>query len=153
MRLQINQRAAPGDVFMPYAFENMIGREIPFIVGEHRGRCTLVAAEVAEGGRSALLTFDTDDPALQAVTDPSLYRQLPGLSIGHEPIPAERSCHCLCGMHRDDGMFCLGADLIEVERVPLVGGLIEKDDGVPMCPPCAAWWRTQRPERIAGAQQ
>ena len=86
-RLTFVQRAEPGDVFSQTAWHSQIGKEIPFNVGERRGRCKLIAAQVAEDGRSAQLTVETDE--ILHELDPALYWQLPGMSIGFSPIPAE----------------------------------------------------------------
>jgi len=59
--------------------------------------------------------------------------------------PGDRSCHCLCPMHRAAGMFCTAE---RAKVVTLIGG-IESPGHVPMCQPCADWWVTARPDRVA----
>lgn len=66
-----------------------------------------------------------------------------GLMLG-EP---DASCNCLCPVHRESGMFCAG---VQAYTVTLVGGLIPHSQ-VPMCNPCAEWWRRERPHRVQEA--
>ena len=57
----------------------------------------------------------------------------------------DRSCHCLCPMHRDAGMFCT---MERAKVITLVGGVDRVGEPVPMCGPCAGWWATARPDRV-----
>lgn len=71
------------------------------------------------------------------------------LSAAQSGAPANgHECHCLCPMHRADGMFCQGADQVQTIPVTLIGGVLSPQT-VPMCPPCAYWWKTERPLRVA----
>lgn len=59
-RIQIVQYADDPGRFAPRAFESSIGKIVPLKVeGRQVGEAKLVAAEVADDGRSVRLTFDT----------------------------------------------------------------------------------------------
>ena len=61
-RFETIQHAGEGETFAPQAFDDSIGKTVPVKVeGGDSGEATLVAAVVADDGRSARLTFDTLD--------------------------------------------------------------------------------------------
>ena len=61
-RFEIVQHAGEGETFAPQAFDGSIGKTVPVKVeGGDSSEATLVAAVVAEDGRSARLTLDTLD--------------------------------------------------------------------------------------------
>lgn len=49
-----------------------------------------------------------------------------------EAEQAQQSCHCLCGMHRDQGMNCTGIATAHRTIVSPTMGTVH----VPMCEPC-----------------
>lgn len=62
MRITVNQPAEPGTKYAPTAFDDQIGKTIPFSApGQAATECTIVAATVADGGGSASLTLDVPD--------------------------------------------------------------------------------------------
>jgi hypothetical protein len=71
----------------------------------------------------------------------------PGPAV-QAPVGSDALCHCLCPKHRDDGMFCTGA---ATDQVTVLSGFTGPQGvPVPMCGPCATWWRQQqRPDRVA----
>lgn len=84
-------------------------------------------------------------PALRQLAEAYEAVQRGELSI--ELPPPERGCHCLCGMHKADGMFCAGA---AAGAIPLTGplGLVV----VSMCDPCAGWWLNRNAAELAVAR-
>ena len=68
-RFEIVQYAGEHETFAPQAFDGSIGKAVPLKV-ERRGagEATLVAAVVADDGKSATLTFDLDGP--EGLLDP-----------------------------------------------------------------------------------
>jgi len=86
-------RAEPGERFARTAWDNQIGKTVPFNIGERRirYRCILIAAEVSEDGSSVQLTIETDD--VTPAFDPVSLRELPGLSFDFTPIPAAEPPH------------------------------------------------------------
>jgi hypothetical protein len=84
-------------------------------------------------------------PALRQLTEVCEAVQRGELSV--EPAPPVHGCHCLCGMHKADGMFCAGE---ASGAIPLTGplGLVV----VPMCDRCARWWLNRCLGELAGAR-
>lgn len=59
-RFEIIQHAGEGETFAPQAFDDSIGKTVPVKVeGGDSGEAELVAAVVADDGKSARLTLDT----------------------------------------------------------------------------------------------
>lgn len=59
MRLSFRQEAEEHEVYAPGAFDDLVGKRVPMkLDGETVGMALLVSAEVAEDGRSVLLTVD-----------------------------------------------------------------------------------------------
>lgn len=84
-------------------------------------------------------------PAFRQLADVCERVQRGELILEHGPSEHGCHCHCLCGMHKADGMFCAGdAD----GAIPLKGpyGLVV----VPMCSPCAEWWLCRDAAELAG---
>lgn len=65
-----------------------------------------------------------------------------------EPVGAT-DCHCLCGVHlrAKAAVTCQGLRSVNVQ---LTGGVLDPVD-VPMCTPCASWWITEQPQRVAAS--
>lgn len=89
MRFQVCDNAGDNERFAATAFESQIGNEVRATVQKKRVcNVTLVAAEVIEDGRAALLTYETDNATLAAFLRDGLL-----IHAGHGPsfktIPAE----------------------------------------------------------------
>lgn len=70
-RIEVEQPAEPGTTFALDAFDSQIGRTVPMNIAGRAvdGGCKVVAAEVADDGRSVSLTLEVPDGALpQPVT-------------------------------------------------------------------------------------
>lgn len=91
MRFQLRQPAGDHKRFAATAFDSQIGESTKIIVNKQPvSTAQLVAAEVIEDGRAALLTYESDSEVVAILRDaPHLLAHTgPGLSF--RTIPVER---------------------------------------------------------------
>ena len=133
MNVTFTQRAAAGTIFAASSWDSQIGRTVPVHIGERAMPCILVAAAVAEGGRTVQLTIEIDDAMGQALTNnPGLFRLRPGKDTRFDLVPAVAlvaggvlglgAMFALVGLLIADWpSFAVSKLLIEVQRVLRAG--------------------------------
>jgi hypothetical protein len=78
VRIETIQSADPDTVYAPGAFDQILGKEVPLIGPTARiGTAKVISAEVAEDGKTAVITIETDDHDRAAIA----IRDDPGMGL------------------------------------------------------------------------